>query len=289
MKKEIIQIDKKKGIYRITTLNERWYAKEALNKETGLPEFQYLPSSTWVASYYYTSPYLIQWIASKGLDESERLKQAAGDKGSKVHYACNDIDMGKEINISDKYPNPTTGELEELKIEEIDCIQSYCNALKEFQPQILASELTGFTDISAGTIDKIWAIKNEVTNLRQIYIVDLKTGKSIYDEYKLQLGSYSHMDIDYKKLGITEEEWQNRKLAILQLGYILNKAGYKFTEIEDWWDEFSQVAYRVWQKMNPNAKPKEASYLLILKSPLIKVAEPAEPEKTKKVKKNESN
>ena len=52
MKKEIIDIDNKKKIIRITTLNERWYAKSVGEKKTGLPTYKFYPSSTWVAGYY---------------------------------------------------------------------------------------------------------------------------------------------------------------------------------------------------------------------------------------------
>jgi len=261
--KEIITINGEK-IYRITCLNERWYAKPSNDKKTGNPVYEYLPSSTWIAGYYPKGIGFMKWLASKGWDEAEALKIAAGDKGSKVHYACGDIDAGKEIKITDKYVNPETGEAEELKTEEIDCINSYSDYLEENKPELLANELTAFGEFWGGTLDKIFRVEG------QIWVVDLKTGKQIWEEQKLQISSYSHADIDYKELGITDEEWKNRKLATLQLGYdkyrIEGKSHYKFTEIEDKFDLFETVAYRIWKNENPNTKPKERDYPLVIKS-----------------------
>ena len=96
-----------------------------------------------------------------------------------------------------------------------------------------------------------------------IYILDLKTGKSIWQEQILQLSSYKYNDIDYKLLGITDEEWKNRKIAIIQLGYQLNKLKYKFTILEDKYELF-QMAYRIWQNENPDAKPKQRDYPLVI-------------------------
>lgn len=266
MKKEIVRIAN--GIYRITTLGERWYAREVLSPGTGLPEFQFFPSTTWIAGCYPKGIGYFKWLAEHGWDEAEALKNAAGEKGSKVHYACTDVDLGRPINIQEtKYENPSTKQMETLGPEEIECVSSYIDFVDEYQPVMLANEITGFSDISGGTVDKIFAVANKLApQVRQIWILDIKTSKYIWESHKLQISDYSHMNIDYKKLGITEEEWAGRKLFILQVGYKLNKAGYKLTEIEDCYDDFRNVAYRIWQKENPNARPKEAEYPLILQS-----------------------
>lgn len=265
MKKEIKLINEDKTLVRITTLDERWYAKATEDSKTGLPIYEYVPSSTWVASYYYTSPYLIKWIAEKGLNEAEAIKQAAGDKGSKVHYACGDIDEGKEIRIDAKYLNPSTGQEEELTQEEIDCILSYTKFVDDYKPIILSNELTSFGSIDGkmaygGTLDKIFRIDDV------IWILDIKTSSSVRKSHELQISSYSHMDFDLKKLGITDEEWKNRKLAVLQVGYKRNKDGYKFTEVDDKFDLFCNVAYKTFLEENDNIQPQQKDYPMVLKS-----------------------
>lgn len=260
MKKEIIQVDKKRGVYRITTLSERWYAQQILDVETGLPAFKYYPSSTWIAGCYPKGIAFYKWLANKGWDEAEALKTAAGDKGSKVHYACGDLDEGKEIDVvNGKYVNNTSQLPENLSQEEVDCILSYRDFLEEWKPQILANEISAFGDFYAGTIDKIFRVKNE------IWILDLKTSQSMWPEYELQLSSYKYLHIDYKKLGITDEEWANRKLFVLQIGYKLNKKKYKLNPVDDKYDLF-KMAYGIWKNENPGARPKEAEYPLFIKS-----------------------
>lgn len=258
MLKEIRVVDEKSGVVRITTLNERWYAKQSTNLETGLPEYRFMPSSTWIAGYYPKGIQFYKWLAEKGWDEAEALKIAAGDKGSKVHHACEDIDMGQEIKIDAKYLNKSTGSEEELTIEELDCIKSYIQFIEDYKPELLANELTGFGEFYAGTADKIFRINGE------IWIVDIKTGQTIWTEQELQISSYSHMAIDYRSLGITDEEWKNRKLATLQVGYKRNGKNYKFTEIEDKYELFRGVAYEIWKNENPDASPKEKDYPVIL-------------------------
>jgi hypothetical protein len=260
MKKEIREI--KDGVLCITTLNERWYAKPSINKETGLPEYRYFPSSTWIAGYYPKGIGFMKWLAEKGWDEAEAIKQAAGDKGSKSHYACQDIDAGQLIDIqTSKYVNPSTGQEEELTPEEIDCILSFRDWTDAVKPELLASELTAFNEAEgyAGTIDRIYRING------QILIPDLKTGQTIWPEWELQISSYSHLDIDYKALGITDEEWKNRKLAVLQIGYRKNQNRYKFTVIEDKFALFMH-AKAIWANENPEAEPKEAKYPLVIQS-----------------------
>ena len=247
----------KKGVIRITSLNERWYAKIVINDKTGLKEYSYYPSSTWISGYYPKGTYFYKWLAGKGWNEAEAIKQSAADKGSRVHYACEDLDRGKEIKITDTYLNPRTKQREELSKEEVDCIISYRDFLDETKPVLLAQEITSFGDVYAGTADKIFAIGDKKN--REIWIIDLKTSQSIWPEHELQISSYSHMEIDYKKLGISDTEWKKRKMAILQIGYKKNRKGYKFTEIEDKYHVF-KTAYKIWQNENSDMKPKERDY-----------------------------
>lgn len=256
--KEIINSDNQK-ICRITTQDERFYGKEIVNSITGLPEIKWFPSVTWIKGYYYTSPYLIKWIADKGLSEADRIKKEAGTKGDKVHQATEDIDKGLKINIDDNYPNKETGEMEELTADEIEAILSYRDYIDEVKPELVANEMTVFAEKYAGTLDRIFRID------KQIWIIDIKTSKSIWKDMIIQISAYSHADIDYQKLGIADEEWKNRKLAILQIGYSRNKKNYKFTEVPDRYDLF-EIAYQVWTEENPDANPKQRDFPLVIKS-----------------------
>jgi len=258
MKKEIREI--KNGVCQITTLDERWYSKESKSRKTKLPEIKFYPSSTWIAGHYPKGIAFYKWLANKGWDEAEAVKQAAGDKGSKVHYACESLISGKEIKMDSRFINPTSGLDEELSVEEYECLMSFNDWLIEADPQILAVEITAFNDVEeyAGTADLICKIND------QLYVIDLKTSKEIWEEHKLQISSYSYLDFPLKDLGISEKEWKERKLAILQLGYKRNKKGFKFTEVEDKFSMFL-IAKQLWANENPDAKPKQRDYPVSLK------------------------
>lgn len=260
MQKEIRELITKDGqkIWQITTSDERFYGKQTTNPTTGLPEIIWLPSVTWIKNYYYTSPYLVRWIADKGLTESERIKKEAGTKGDKIHQATEQLEKDGEIRIEDKFLNKETGQMEELTAEELEAVISYKDFIDDTNAEILANEMTVFSEKYAGTLDRIFRING------QIYIIDLKSSQSIRKDMIIQLSAYSHTEIDYTGLGITDEEWKARKLAVLQLGYQKNSKKYKFTEIEDRYDLF-ELAYSVWQEENPDAKPKQKDFPLVIK------------------------
>ncbi len=245
------QINEK--IVRITTVDERWYSVEQEDKS-----FIYLPSSTWICSYYPKGKAFYRWLMEKGW-EAEEIKNLAGERGSKVHQACEQLDLGQAIPINAQFANPKTGLLEELSIEEADAIISFRDWLDFTKPQLIANEMMVLGYEYAGTLDRIYKINGV------IWIVDLKTSQHIWEEMILQISSYSHANIDYRALGITDDEWKDRKLAVLQLGYKLNKKFYKFTEIPDKFELF-QMAYAIWLNENPASKPKQKDYPMIIES-----------------------
>lgn len=275
MKKEIKEV--KKGILQITTVDERWYVREKKNKKTGLPEYEFVPSATWIAGYYPKGIGFYKWLAMKGWDEAEAIKQAAGDKGSKVHYAGEDILLGKEVKMTDKYINPTTEEPEELIREEYECLMSLTDWLESVKIEVVAVEITGFNDEHgyAGTIDLICRIDG------QLWIIDFKTSSSVWAEHELQISAYSHLDIDLNELKITEKEWAQRKLGILQLGYRRNKNKYKLNEIEDKFELFL-AAKKIWKNECEGVEPQQKDYPLSLQVKKLK------PKETPKGKKNEN-
>lgn len=259
MKKEIKEVDKKRGIVQITTVDERWYVRTIKNKE-GVPEVKFIPSVTWIAGFYPKGLPFWKWLANKGWDEAEALKQAAGDKGSKVHQAIERLLQGKKVKMEDTFLNKTTGEEEELTLEEYECLMSFAKWFERTKPKVMANEIVMFNQREdyAGMVDFIGRING------QIYLVDFKTGQTIWPEYELQISAYSHLEFDWKALKIAEKEWKQRKLAVLQLGYRRNQNGYKFTEIEDKFDVFLS-AKTIWQNECADLKPLQKDYPLSLK------------------------
>ena len=258
MKKEIKEI--KDGVMRVTTTDERWYSKATTNPVTGLPDISYIPSVTWIAGYYPKGIQFYKWLAEKGWDESQAIKSAAGDKGSKVHYAIEDmITNKKEVKIDDKYVNPSTDQPEELTVEEYNCLMSFTNWFNAVKPKVLANEITGFNDKIgyAGTSDLICEIDG------QKWLIDFKTGQNVWPEWEIQISAYRHFDSELVK---------DCKLAILQVGYNRNKVGYKFTEVLDQFPIFL-AARQIWAKECEGIVPKQRDYPLSLKLVLEPVVE----------------
>ncbi len=257
MKKVIKIVDEKKGVVQCTFADERFYAKPSTNDVTGLPEYKFVPSVTFITGSYPKGISFYKWLAERSWDESEAIKQAAGNKGSKVHLAIADVLQGKEVRIDSKYPN-RDGIEEELTLEECDCIISFANWFKEENPKVLAWETTVFSDQNnyAGTIDFICEIEG------QTWIIDFKTSPYIWPEYELQLAAYKRT-VENGENVFHGVDVTNIKTAILQVGYKRNKAGFKFTEIEDKFNLFL-AAQTIWKNEHGGESVSKKDYPIVL-------------------------
>lgn len=248
MQKEIKIVDKERGILRCTLADERWYIREMTDPETGLPKHEFVPSVTWICDSYPKGVSFYRWLASKGWDESVAIKTAAGDKGSKVHYAIRDLIEGKTVPIDAKYKNNSTGEDGELSFEEYDAILSFARWCEEAKPKFLAWEFTVWGSGYAGTVDLLCEIDG------QKYLVDFKTSQHIWASHELQVSAYKH----------ALDDQENVKLAILQVGFKLNKKKYKFSEVDDQFNEFLATK-TLWAKEQRGIEPKQIEYPLKIK------------------------
>src|SRR5205807_1201076 len=102
MRKIIRITDEKRGIVQITTSDSRWYMKPGIDPTTDLPVYLPVPSVTWIAGFWPKNEAFWKWVASRGWDEAETAKVAAGDKGSRVHLAIDRILKGQEFRIDTK-------------------------------------------------------------------------------------------------------------------------------------------------------------------------------------------
>ncbi len=276
MKKVIKKVDEEKGIHQITIVDERWYSKEVKNEATGVPETKFVPSVTWITQSYPKGIGYFKWLAEHGWDEAESIKTQAGDKGTKVHLAIEDIMQGKEVRIDSKYMNRSLGEEEELGLEECDAILSFLAWKKEKEEEWIVEtvtyEATVFSEQYnyAGTIDWIVKLTHKTTGEVQFWIIDFKTSQQVWPSHELQLNAYKRT-VENGENGIKDLDVTNIRMAVLQVGYRKNKAGWKFTEIEDDFDMFL-TAQKIWKKEHGEEAPKKRDYPIIL-SPAITVEE----------------
>lgn len=250
MQKIIREVDPKRGIVQVTVADERWYLRPDKDAKSGIPSYKGVPSVTWIGGYYPKGIGFYKWLADKGWDEAEAVKQAAGDKGSRVHLAIEMILSGEEFKIDTKVLDKTSGQMTELSLEELICVKSFCDWREAVKPEILATEIAVFSDTHgyAGTVDLVCRIDGI------LYVVDFKTSKKIWREHELQVSAYrvalesGENPLWTKNANGTQGkmiEPTNMKTAILQVGYNMNKAGYKFTETPDQFDLFL-TAKKIW-------------------------------------------
>jgi hypothetical protein len=271
MKKIIRETDEKLGIVQVTIADERWYMRPAKDPVTGLPTHLAVPSVTWIAGHYPKGIGFYKWLADRGWDEAQAVKQAAGNKGSKVHAAISAIIEGEEVRIDSKYLNPETGVFEELTLEECDAIKSFVDWQKATNPETIVQDVTIFSEKYnyAGTIDYICKIDGRV------YLVDFKTSAEVWPEYELQVSAYKQplQNAEFSIPGFVDVS--DIQLAILQIGYRRNKAGYKWNEIEDQFPLFL-AARQIWAKECDGQQPKKRDYPIVL-SPKRKAPQVDEP------------
>ena len=253
MKKEFKTVDEKLGIVQITTVDERWYSKSVKNPTTGLPEYKFVPSVTWIAEHYPKGVGFYKWLANKGWDESQALKEAAGDKGSRVHRAIDFLLDGNVVTMENEFSGSNGDDPRPLTLEEYECVMSFVAWFGKNKPKILRKEFVVFNDDYnyAGTVD----LECELHGSK--FIVDFKTSAQIWPSHKIQLSAYKlALDPEGDRVGY--------RLGILQLGYKKNQAGYKFTEFEDEWNLFL-AAKEIWQFENKDKTPKQKDYPLEMK------------------------
>ena len=249
MKKEIRTMNKEGTIVQVTIADERWYLVE--NDEGEVTAY---PSVTWITDFYPKGIGFYKWLAAKGWDEAESIKSSAGDKGTKVHHIATDLLHGKKIEIDGNVINDD-GEEEEIGLEEYEGAMSFVDWFKIVEPEIIANEIAVFNEehFYAGTADFVFKLKEDVkwnrtTMKKGTWLLDFKTGQHIWPNYGLQVSAYKHalpMKIDH--------------MGILQLGYKLNKDGFKLTVIDDQFALFLATK-QIWQEEAGKTQVFKADY-----------------------------
>lgn len=249
MKKEIRTVDHGRGIVQITTFDERWYARPVVDEATGIPtSYEFVPSVTWICGHYPKGIGFYKWLANHGWDEAEEIKQAAGGKGSKVHFGVAALVEGQKVCMESRFRNPSLGVDEPLTVEEWEALMSFVDWFKREKPEVIRSEYVVWNPQYgyAGTVDLKCRLDGSVWG------IDLKTSPEIWPSFELQLSAYKHADPEIERT------------AVLQLGYKRNKKQkYKFTEIEDQFPLFL-ASREIWKKETAGIVPLQRDYPLEL-------------------------
>lgn len=245
MQKEIKIIGK--DSVRVTTLDERWYGYVEDSVVTGLPEVVWEPSVTWISSYYPKGIEYMRWVAKQGWDEAERIKAEAGDRGTIVHHACEELLASKRISINQKFKD-RDGNERELTPDEyyhVMTFQQWYESVGCPKPiqieQTVRSKIYGYS----GTLDVLF---------EGGWLVDIKTSKDVWPSQELQISAL--------KKALEQNGVVVSRMSIIQTGYTRNKdKHYKMTDIDDKFSLFL-AAKEIWANECANMKPLQREYPL---------------------------
>jgi len=222
------------------TLSGHWYkvwkAKPDGSKGRYVGVF---PSSTTILNAYPQSQQLTQWIAEQGWHESQRIKSEAGERGTRIHAACDALEEEIELFKSS------------YSLEEWMKINTFVNWYEAYKPELIVKEFPVFSlkGKYAGRLDRIYKIGGEIT------IVDFKSGSGLHEHFPLQFASYAHAVEEQTDLKIVQT-------SALLLG-AKNKNGYRFVVYPEWRDHYKvfQNVHATWRydyfdsKKNPKEPP----------------------------------
>lgn len=213
------------------------------------------PSVTTILSAY-PKPYLAEWRGNLGNEEANKQAREAADKGSFVHNAFHQaITRGTPI----KWHTASTADpYRDIVVDEQFAFMSLYKLQQWFEivkPEIILTEQQVFSDKFefAGTVDLLLKIKGGVYQVNGstplkltegIYIADIKTGKYVGEEAKLQLAAYARAlnennpDLDILGGLILHTQSQNRK-GIQGMGttliHDLDVKFYDFIKVHELW------------------------------------------------------
>ena len=131
---------------------------------------------------------LIQWIARKGYAEAESIKESAGDRGSRVHNAINDLLQGKKVLWNSIYYSNLDKIQKVLTNDEYSYLLSFQKFWETEKPFLVENESVVYSDKYgfAGTIDAVVLLDGKLT------ILDWKTSSRIHVTHQMQVAAYAY-------------------------------------------------------------------------------------------------
>ena len=249
---------------------------------------EFEPRVTWIIDEGFpTAKQLKIWLAKNSYEEGQRVLEEAGDRGSKVHAAAQDIICGKKVKLSDKYHSELTGKAEPLTFEEWEHLQAFERFINDYKPEFLMVEqAVRVKGVFAGTLDILCKLRVDIKikvdeetgkqSIRVSYnadakpvivLLDLKTSSGIRPQYQLQTGAYA--------FGVANSSEFNSQgqLHIAYTGVIRTGtqhiAGYELKLFPDWSEDYKMFLHclEMFKFLNPNAKPHIKEYPKFIKLP----------------------
>lgn len=226
----------------ITFLDSRYYYTEG----------HFVPSVTTYLNAYPKGPEYYAWLKKVG-EDSDTIRDAAGERGSTVHKMIEQYNEGLEVSlISD-------GKLAYSMLEWA-MFTRYVEFRNRFNPEILGVEMR-LIDIElneAGTLDLLLGINGKT------YLVDIKTSNAIYESYWLQVAAYKRLfeKINGEKVHGVAILWLNAKTRTDGKAGAIQGKGWQLVVKEDTKEdlELFDCTKRLWMHQNKDTQPQNTSY-----------------------------
>lgn len=214
--------------YKIWQLNSKGHRYYYRYDENGNPEF--FPSVTTILSQTLPqSPFLIKWIADKGIEESERYKGERAAYGTFMHAAFEELLINRAYDLDglksklkeyieiNRLPDDFIYYADDLKKD----VLAFAQFVLDYDVRPLAVEIALVHPYYkyAGMIDCPCTMRAKIGSDDRINaIVDFKSGrKGFYEESEIQLGMYRDMwNVNFEQFPVTRifnfspKDWRKR-------------------------------------------------------------------------------
>lgn len=230
----------------ITFLDSRFYTT---------PRGNFVPSVTTIGEAYPKGPEYYQWLKKVG-EDADNIRDAAGERGTKVHKASELLDEGKELSLINE------SGYQDYTLLEWEMIGRYAEFMQRYSPKIVASEMNIVSESLgyAGTLDRII----DIDGIR--ILLDIKTSNAIYPFYWCQLAAYREL--------LKDQNTQVDSVAILWLNAKTRTdkdwqgKGWQLIIKEDTDDdlELFKCTHKLWLAQNKELVPRQKIYSLKIKT-----------------------
>ena len=232
----------------LTFLDQRFYHKDG----------QFCPSITTILEAYPKSYGFYKWLKENG-EDADKIRDAAGQRGSTVHMLTEKLDQGLTVNLINEQG------IQNFSVSEWAMFTRYVEFRNMYKDTIKVDEssiemrLIDLELKEAGTVDRIMIINGAP------YIVDIKTSNNIWDSYWLQVAAYRRLferssGLPVAGVGIL---WLNARTRGPRKGEIQGE-GWQLLLKEDTSHELDlfECTKKLWIEQNKTTTPKNVSYKL---------------------------
>ena len=229
----------------ITFLDARFY-----KTENG-----FVPSVSTILEAYPKGAAYFAWLKKVG-EDSDNIRDEAGDRGSTVHHLTERYDDGEEIKLIDENGNIS------FSLLEWSMFERYVEFRSKFPFEILESEHTIISEKLgfAGTLDRLILMGGKKI------LIDIKTSNAIYPSYWLQLSAYEKL-LNERNIFVDDVAilWLNSKTRTAGKNGDIQGVGWQLVKHgEDRTKDFElfKATQNLWMAESGTSKPKETSYSL---------------------------